>query len=211
MYGFIFILIISIYYSILDFFIRKIPNKNFIVFFSLGILNLIISSVLSNFSKFFLLILFLLNFFTLFLSCLVLFWIRFIGGGDSKYIFLLFLLHFGFFFEILNLFNFFFFLFLFNFLFSFLNYLINQVIHSNKFDKVFLILKINKISIKFYYKLCFRIIPLKLLIHYDKIRFEIKRFLIFYDFDGGYCFYLAQYRFPAIFLCFLSYISNLIF
>ena len=211
MITFIILLFISIYFCILDLRIRRIPIKVFKILFYFTIIYI--------FSTFYFLdiVLFLRSIFLfifylilLFFLCFILYEIKLIGGGDSKYLFFLSIFHFYSSMEVINLIDFFL-IFTFNYFILYIPILLkNQIYFRLLYEQFLSSFNITNGFFRFYLKLCFKFLPLKSIKKYDEIKYVIRSSSILYDFKTNYLYFFSQHKMPVIIICFLSYIFYLV-
>lgn len=204
---FIILVIISIYFSILDLRNRRIPLKNFKILFLFSLFFIFFLFFSLDFT---LILLFLSHMVLLFFFCFVFYLLNFIGGGDAKYLFFISIFNFYYSLEIINLIDFFF-IFIFIYFSLFIPNLIkNQLYFRSLYEQFLIFLDIRmRIFFDFYLKLCFKFFPLKSIKKYDDIKYKIKSFSILYDFKTGVFYVISQYKMPVIIISFLSYLFYL--
>lgn len=211
MIEFILILFVSIYFIVFDIRNREIPIQFYRFIIALTLLYASLMNFRLLFSNITIIILFVLNFFLLFFSCISLYLMKLIGGGDSKYIYILYLFHFGLKSELISFAHYFFILFFQYLLFYSLNYLYNRSLFADTFKPFFLNLNIKKKLLKFNVQMSYRVFPLSSLKTYNEIKSKIKNISFFYNSNKYRFHYIAQYKMPLIGLCFSSYLCIIIF
>lgn len=203
---FIILLIVSIYFSILDLRNRRIPIKNFKILFLISLFFIFFTF---NSLDSALILLFLLQMIFLFFFCFIFYVLNFIGGGDAKYIFFISIYNFCYSFEIVNLIDFFSIFILIYFSLLIPNLAKNQFYSRSLYEQFLIFFNRKCFFIDFYLKLCFKFFPLKSINKIDDIKYKIKSFLILFDFKTGNFYFISQYKMPVIIVCFLAYLFYL--